>query len=47
MWGKSLGWVTLSYLAVATDKACNLGVNKCDGEEVFPPGEGNTGLAQN
>lgn len=39
--------VTLSYLAVATDRACDLDVNKCDGEEVFPPEEGGTGLEQN
>ena len=45
--GKCLGWVSLSYLTVATDRTCDLDVNKCDGEEVFPPGEGETGLAQN
>lgn len=39
--GKCLEWVTLSYLAVATDRASDLDVNKCDGKEVFPPwGEG-------
>lgn len=43
--GKGLGWVTLSYLAVATDRACDLDVNKCDGEEVFPPqGRGDKAL---
>lgn len=44
--GKCLGWVTSSYLDAASDRACDLDV-KCDGEEVFPPGEGDTGLAQN
>jgi len=32
---------------VATDGACDLDVRKCDGEEVFPPGERDTGLGQN
>lgn len=44
--GECLGWLTSSYLAVAVDRACDLDV-KCDGEWVFPPGEGDTGLSQN
>lgn len=43
--GKCLGWVTLPYLAVATDRAYDIDLNKCDGEKVFAPREGDTGLA--
>lgn len=42
---KCLGWVTLSYLAVATDRVYNIDRNKYHGE-VFSLREGDTNLAQ-
>lgn len=42
---KCLGWVTLSYLAVATDRVCNVDLNKYNGE-AFSLREGDTNLAQ-
>lgn len=45
MMSKCLGWVTLSYLAVATDRAYDTDLNTYHGE-AFTLWEGDTDLVQ-
>lgn len=47
MMGKCHGWETSLYLAVATEKAYDIDLNRCNGEQVSPPWEGDSDLAQN